>query len=419
MAGTTLTLAAGAGRTILPHAARPLHEMTTSALDESALLRAATAQVPDADFGGEEFLPAFSQLLAALRDEAQLDRSGEWATAARIIMALNRRRQLSRLLVRAPELRERPIVAPIFILGFPRTGTTLLHNLLAADRRNRAVRLWEMREPFAPDDQPGFDEQAWSRSVIATTEQVIAAGYKMSPRLADIHPLRATWPDECSWLFRNSFQSLVFGFSHYVPSYVEWLLAQDMLPAYAYFKLQLQAITHQRGGAPLVLKDPCHLWHLDALLQVFPDARVIQLHRPPEQVVGSFASLCRALHEGGATARPSAEIGRYAIDMLARGLQRIDAVRATLTPERILDVDYRELVGDPIATLQRIHGRFGVEFGAEARAEAESWLAENRGLSGRHHYELHEFGLDASMVERRFADARPGPARHMEVQHVG
>jgi hypothetical protein len=388
--------------------------MTTSALDEAALLRAATAQVPDADFGGEEFLPAFSRLLAALRDEAQLDRSGEWAAAARIVMALNRRRQLSRLLARAPELRDRPIASPIFILGFPRTGTTLLHNLLATDPRNRAVRLWEMREPFAPDDRPGFDAQAWSSSVIATTEQVIAAGYKMSPRLADIHPLRATWPDECSWLFRNSFTSLVFGFSHYVPSYVEWLLAQDMQPAYAYFKLQLQAITHQRGGAPLVLKDPCHLWHLGALLQVFPDARVIQLHRAPEQVVGSFASLCQALHEGGATARPSAEIGRYALDMLARGLQRIDAVRATLAPDRIFDVDYRELVGDPIETLQRIHARFGLSFEADARDRATAWLAENRGLSGRHRYELHDFGLDATEVERQFMSARQS-----EVQHVG
>src|SRR6185295_13554250 len=143
-------------------------------------------------------------------------------------------------------IRAASIAAPIFILGFPRTGTTLLHHLLAADSRNRAVRLWEMREPFAPDDRPGFDRDSWMRSVIATTEQVVAAAYKLSPRLADIHPLRPTWPDECSWLFRNNFTSLVFGFSHFVPSYVEWLLAQDMRPAYAYFKLQLQGIVYQR-----------------------------------------------------------------------------------------------------------------------------------------------------------------------------
>jgi hypothetical protein len=386
--------------------------MTTSAFDEAALLRAAQAQVPDTDFGGDEFRPAFARLLASLRDEARLERTGEWAAASRIIQALVRRRQLARLLERAPQIRERSIPAPIFILGFPRTGTTMLHNLLAADPRHRAVRLWEMREPFAPDDKPGFDADAWARSVVASTEQVVAAAYKLSPRLVDIHPLRATWPDECSWLFRNSFSSLVFGFSHFVPGYVEWLLAHDMRPAYAHFKLQLQAITHQRGGGTLVLKDPCHLWHLDALLDVFPDARVIQLHRPPEQVVGSFASLCQALHEGGATPRSSAEIGRYAVDMLVAGLQRSRAVRATLAPGRIFDVEYLELVGDPLATLARIHARLGSTFDASARRGAATWLAENRTLGSRHRYELREFGLEASTIARRFAGA-------MEVQHVG
>lgn len=387
--------------------------MVTSALDETALLRAATAQVPDADFGGDDFLPAFSRLLAALRDEAQLDRTGEWAAVSRIIMALVRRRQLARQLARAPEIRTRPIVAPIFILGLPRTGTTLLHNLLAADPRHRAIRLWEMREPFAPDDRPDFDEQVWSRSVIAATEQVVAASYKLAPRLADIHPLRATWPDECSWLFRNGFASLVWGFSHFVPSYVDWLLEQDMRPAYAYFRLQLQAITHQRGGGTLVLKDPCHSWHLDALLATFPDARIIHLHRPPEQVVGSFASLCHALHEAGAAKRPKPQTGRFALQLLERGVERLDAVRATLAPDRIVDLDYRDLVGDPLSTLANIHARLGGHFDAAARAGAETWLEENRSLTGRHHYDLGEFGLEPAAVARQLA------RREVEVRRVG
>jgi hypothetical protein len=378
----------------------------TAALDDTALLRASEAQVPGANFGDNHFRPAYARLLAALRDEARLDRSGEWAAAVRIITSLNRRRQLALLLARAPQIREQPIVAPIFILGFPRTGTTLLHNLLAADPDKRAIRLWEMREPFAPDHQPEFDADAWSRSVIATTEQLIEAGYKLAPRLADIHPLRATWPDECSWLFRNDFRSLVFGFSHFVPSYVAWLLEQDMRPAYAYYRLQLQAITHQRGGAPLVLKDPCHLWHLDALLDSFPDARIIALHRPLEQVVGSFASLCQALHEAGAEPRPSAEIGNYAVDLLAAGMQRMLAVRASLPAERVLDVHYRDLIGDPLATLEHIHRRFELRLRPAARAGAERWLSDNRELSGRHRYELEHFGLDRAAIERRFADYR-------------
>lgn len=395
----------------------------TSALDDAALLRASEAQVPDAHFGDkfgdDHFRPAYAKLLAALRDEARLTRAGEWAAAVRIITSLNRRRQLAQLLARAPELRERSIVAPIFILGFPRTGTTLLHNLLAADPNKRAIRLWEMREPFAPDHQPGFDVEAWSRSVIATTEQLVEAGYRMSPRLADIHPLRATWPDECSWLFRNDFRSLVLGFSYFVPSYVEWLLAQDMTPAYQHFKLQLQAITHQRGGAPLVLKDPCHLWHLDSLLATFPDARLIHLHRPLDEVVGSFASLCEALHEGGSELRPRGEIGRYAADMLAQGMDRMLAVRAELPSERVLDLDYRELVADPIATLARIHQRFALPLDPEAIAAAERWLAESRSLSGRHRYGLDHFELDRGAIERRFAPYQQRFLASAEVRHVG
>lgn len=391
----------------------------TSALDDSALLRASEAQVPDADFGDDLFRPAYARLLAALRDEARLNRAGEWAAVVRIITSLNRRRQLSQLLARAPEIRERPIVAPIFILGFPRTGTTLLHNLLAADPDKRAIRLWEMREPFAPDHRPDFDAEAWSRSVIATTEQLIEAGYRLSPRLLDIHPLRATWPDECSWLFRNDFSSLVFGFSYFVPSYVAWLLAQDMTPAYASFRLQLQAITHQRGGAPLVLKDPCHLWHLDALLASFPDARIIQLHRPLDEVTGSFASLCQALHEGGSELRSAAEIGRYAADMLAAGMERMLAVRASLPADRVLDLDYRELVADPIAAVARVHRRFELPFGSAARTGAERWLADNRKLSGRHSYGLEQFGLEPGVIERRFGGYRERFLVDEEVRHVG
>jgi hypothetical protein len=363
------------------------------------LLRASVAQVPDADFGDETFLEPLRELLAALHDEARLEPVGEWATVARLIASLNKRRRLSALLRDRPEIREQPIVAPVFVLGFPRTGTTLLHNLLASDPRNRAIRLWEMREPFAPDPLP----DTWQAATIAATEQLIAAGYRLSPRLAAIHPLRATWPDECSWLFRNGFASLVFAFAYHVPRYRDWLLARDMRPDYAYFRLQLQAILAQRPGAPLVLKDPCHLWHLDALLDSFPDARIIHLHRRVEDVVASFCSLCHALQDGGTRTRPPAEIGEYASTMLERGMQRMLAVRASLPADRIVDVDYRELVRDPIARVSALYQRFDLTLDDPARAGMQTWLAQSRELSGAHHYSLAGYGLDELEIRARFA----------------
>lgn len=366
------------------------------------MLRASAAQVPDGDFGDEAFREPLRVLLGALHEEAGLEPIGEWATVTRLIASLNKRRRLSALLRDRPEIREQPIVAPVFVLGFPRTGTTLLHNLLASDARNRAIRLWEMREPFAPDPLP----EAWQTTTIAATEQLIAAGYRLSPRLAAIHPLRATWPDECSWLFRNGFASLVFAFAYHVPRYRDWLLARDMRPDYAYFRVQLQAILTQRPGAPLVLKDPCHLWHLDALLDSFPDARIIHLHRRVEDVVASFCSLCHALQEGGARVRAPAEVGEYASAMLERGMQRMLAVRGSLAADqadRIIDVDYRELVADPIAVVAAIYRRFDMTLDEPARAAMQGWLEQGRELSGGHRYSLAGYGLDEVEIRHRFA----------------
>ena len=371
----------------------------TKLFDEDSLIRASIAQVPGGSFGSEDFREPLRVLLRALDEEAALEPVGQWAAAARLISALTRRRRLSEFLARAPRVRDEPIEAPIFILGFPRTGTTLLHNLLAADARTRAIRLWEMREPIAPPDAP----ESWQQDTIEATQKLVEAGYHLAPRLADIHPLRATWPDECSWLFRNSFASLVFGFSYYIPSYVQFMHTRDPRPDYAYFRLQLQAILSQRPGHPLVLKDPCHIWNLDALLETFPDARVIHLHRSLDEVLPSFCSLCRALHEGGARARPPAQIGAYAADMLEVGMRRVLAVRETLPRDRVVDLDYRQLVRRPVTTISEIYERFGLSLDPHARVNMQQWLDDNRASSGKHRYSLEMFGLEAAALRRRFA----------------
>ena len=368
-------------------------------LDVDALVRSSRAQVPEGDFGDESFIEPLRVFVEALEREARLQGTGQWAAAARIIAALNRRRRLHALVERTPELVEVPVEAPVFILGFPRTGTTLLHNLFASDPANRALRLWEMREPFAPADA-GPD---WAAQVQATTAQLVEAGYRLSPRLAAIHPLDPMWPDECSWLFRNSFATQVLGFSYFVPSYLRYLDARDARPDYRYFKLQLQGILAQRPGQPLVLKDPCHIWNLDALLETFPDARVIYLHRAIEQVLPSFCSLCRALQEGGAEARPDAAIGRYATQMLATAMDRALAVRSRLESDRILDLDYRRLVAAPLDSVAGLYDQLGLDYTPAAREAMADWLEANRGLSGKHRYSLEMFGLDPDEVASRFA----------------
>lgn len=378
--------------------------------DIDGLIQAAAAQVPDADFGPAGFEEPLGRLLAALRDEARLTPQGTWTTVGRIVQSLKRRRLLSRLERRHPEIADVALPAPVVIVGFPRTGTTLLHNLFAADPANRAIRLWEMREPFAPVDAA----EGWAAQVEQVTAQLVDAGYKLSPALVDIHPLKAEWPDECSWLFRNGFATLVQGFSDFVPGYIDWLMQRDMAPDYAYYRRQLQAIVFQRPGAPLVLKDPCHVWHLPELLGALPDARVIHLHRDVDRVVSSFASLCRALQQGTSVARSDAEIGAYAADMLETGMGRLLAARKTLPAERFVDVGYDRLVADPVATVADLYDRLDLPWTPATQAGLEGWLAEGSKLTGRHQHGLADFGLDADDVRARFAPYTDVFARFLE-----
>jgi len=226
----------------------------------------------------------------------------------------------------------------------------------------------------------------------------VEAGYQMAPRLADIHPLRAQWPDECSWLFRNSFATLVNAFSHYMPTYADWVMDRDMTPDYAYYRLQLQAILSQRPGQPLVLKNPCHVWHLPALLSVFPDARIVQLHRDVTDVVGSFASLCHALPEGTSEVRSDVELGAYALHMLKVGMERMLAARAALPATSFTDLGYDTLVADPLKVLRELHAGWGLSFDDAAAQAAERWLGEGKKLTGRHAYDLSRFGLSDEAV---------------------
>lgn len=365
-------------------------------LTTQALSNAATAQTPEGHFGDEDYQPALESLLASLHSQAQLGPIGLYAASSKLIASLKRRRQLTARLEQQPALTGSKIEKPVFILGFPRTGTTLLHNLFASDSANRSIRLWEMRDPLAEGEQQ-------VSKAIKETEALVEAGYRLSPKLRDIHPLKAQWPDECSWLFRNSFASMVNGFSYYIPDYVNWLLARDMTEDYQYFRRQLQAILSLRPGGPLVLKDPCHIWHLPELLKTFPDARIIQLHRDPQQTVASFVSLCRALQEGGATARPLPQIGEYCMHMLTTGLDRMLTARDQLPAQNFIDLSYQDLVANPLGTMEKIYLKLDMPFTRQSHSGIEQWLAQGSKHTGKHHYQLADFGLTSTDIQQKFA----------------
>ena len=357
-----------------------------SRLTIDALLSRAGLRAGDLTSGPWE--EALDQLLTALDATAELDAMRTENTARQLAHSLAMRKRLQDA---GPP--PAPVRAPIVIIGFPRTGTTLLQNLLASHPDHVAHPLWALRRPLWTEDARD--------GAVAEAEAWLEILHKATPDFARIHPMHALRPDECSWLFRQSFASMVYAYQYLVPDYARWLASADVGWAYQEYADQL---AHLGGEGRLLLKDPCHLWHLDALLDTFPDALVVHLHRPPEQAVPSLASLCTAMQSFGTADRSAADLGAYAFDLTSAAMERMMQVREARTGVNVLDLDFRELVADPVGTCTRICEAAGTATHPGVAHRIEDWLDNNpRGKHGKHSYSLEGFGLEPATVAQRFA----------------
>jgi hypothetical protein len=204
-------------------------------LSASALMAAAQRRTGLSDWGDESFRMAFRRLLAAYERTATLHLLGRLAIRQECLRLLSNRLRIQEDLKRFPLIEQTPIRKPLVIVGLPRTGTTLLHNLLAQDPSARFPRLWELLQP-SPSPHPGTPAM---EPRIKRAEQMIRKAFALAPHFSAIHPLSATGPEECVFLFQNTFMSVVFDAYSEVPDYIAWLLQQDLTPAYRYYQQQL------------------------------------------------------------------------------------------------------------------------------------------------------------------------------------
>jgi hypothetical protein len=220
-----------------------------------------------------------------------------------------------------------------------------------------------------------------------------------------IHPLVATAPEECLFLLGMSFTDFAAEARAHLPGYMNWLMDTDMVPAYRYYREVLQLLTWKARAQHLVLKSPIHLYNLDALLTVFPDARIIQTHRDPRAVVASGCSLYETTRIASMRGHDPVALGQQWLDTWGQAMDRAMAVRARASPEQFLDVHYDELMTDPAGQVQRIHRWAGLGGEEAAFGVVQAWLAENpRHKHGVHQYTLEHYGLDAQRVAERFRD---------------
>jgi hypothetical protein len=292
--------------------------------------------------------------------------------------------------------------APVFVLGLPRTGTTILHELLALDPASRVPLTWEVMTPWPPPDRATFETDPRIEAIdrhLAGVEQLI-------PGFQAIHRMGARLPQECVAITSYEFASILFTTTHRIPGYQTWLESIDHRPLYRAHRRWLQYFQWRVPTDRWVLKSPGHLWTLDALLAVYPDARIVQTHRDPLRVLASLVSLSTVLRSLASDAIDPPAIAREWAPRLAAGLEASMRARdgAKLPPDRVFDVHFHQFVGNEIETIRRLYEQLGMELSAEAETRMRRYIADNpKDKHGGHRYDFGTAGLDVAAERRRFA----------------
>jgi hypothetical protein len=371
------------------------------------LRASATRMTGLTDFGTDDYSDGLEVLLGSYESDADLTSFGRRVARAGLRGAL-----AARLLCEAgwaahPEQAAVPIERPVFVTGLPRSGTTALHRLLTADPAHQGLELWLAEVP-----QPRPPRDTWAANpAFQQIEAAYAQHHVEHPEFMGVHYIAADTVEECWQLLRQTMRSVAFECLAHVPAYSAWLQRQDWTGPYRRHRRSLQLIGLHDAGRRWVLKNPSHLFALDALLAAYPDALVIQTHRDPAAVIGSMCSLAAQATDGWSGAFAGKVIGADQLELWARGLEEFEAARASHDQAQFLDIDYADFTADPVSTVESVYAHFGLPYsGAAADAIRALHGAAAAGDPARpaHRYSLADFGLTAGQVDERFGGDRRG-----------
>lgn len=352
------------------------------------------------DFGRDDYREGLRVLLESYDREASLSEAGRANTYGLLQSCLQGRLLARHGLRQRPDCREQPIERPVFIVGLPRTGTTVLHRLLAEDPANQGLEYWLGCAPMPRPPRAAWPAQPAFQRVDGELSALMAA----NPGLKAIHAMSADTVDECRLLLMQSFANVTFQSNAGVPSYAYWLAQTDLAPAYRHYADCLRLIGADAPGRRWILKDPSHLWAMGTLLQTFPDALIVQTHREPSQLIASVSSLVLNARRGNEPGVSPVQVGREQLDQWAKMLTRSMAVRERF-PDHFHDIYFSDFLADPLAVVKAIYARLGTALSAAGEAAMRRWIAANpQHQHGGHRYAAADFGLDQAAIRARFAD---------------
>ena len=362
--------------------------------DVDGVVAAAAAQTGLEDFGDDSFREGLELLLGSLRDEARLNARGEGFIYARVVNALSQRLQVEDWYRRHPEIDDVELLPPLIGLGLPRTGSTALSVLLAQDPAIRYLRRWESSQPCpppstvtGPDPRIPMDE-----------------GNKVGTR-AHV-PTGTHAPMECLELMTLDFKSHIFQAFAQIPSYSTWLVEKaDLTSTYAYQRRVMKLLSWGEPPRPWRLKSPSHVLWLDALNEVFPDARFVMTHRDPTDVILSVADLYADIVGGFTDHLDRRYLGQLNVEHWSVGMQRALRFRDGEADKRFYDIDFRAMQADPIREVRGLYAWLDEPVSDEFESRMRTWWAEaalEREPSS--HADPVAFGIDLDKVRPLFAD---------------
>jgi hypothetical protein len=349
-------------------------------------------------FDSESFREGLEVLLADMTRPGRPEMSENFKKA--VVAALAARLKSTAYLESRPELLTRPVERPVFVFGMPRTGTTLLSNLLAADPDRRSPLTWEIDDPVPPPTSATLFTDARALARLEQERAVLAA----MPEAGKYYRSSAIYPNECLFFTRSDFKALIWESCSTLPAYRDWLFQADMTSTYVYHKRFLQLL---QADAPGVwnLKQPSHSLWLETLVKLYPDARLVWTHRDPLTATGSFCSLITLAQwtfsgTGGDDKAWIAENMPWQAVKHAEGAMNF---RDRHGEDSVIDVHYADLIRRPIETMRKLYAALGDEFTPQAEAGMTAWLKDNpQNKFGKHEYQLEAYGLTPEKLRPLF-----------------
>jgi len=349
------------------------------------------------DFADRSFIRPFERLLEACDAEADLSLLGIRALRVDVLRFLRNLLRFEEFEAACPSVLSRPIQAPVFITGMPRSGTTFLHRLILQDPSTIAPRLFQLVYPHA--SRAGRFETALRRRWVGLQ---LAVFRMLSPEFNALHPVAVDAPEECTDITAHVFQSLRFESTYRVPSYSGWLQRHGLLHAYRFHRRFLQHLDADLPGRRWILKSPDHVFALDDIRKVYPDARLVFIHRDPVRVLASVARLTEVLRRPFARSVDRVEVGRDVSASWVDGAQRMSALSAR--DNSVLHLHYQQIIRSPLDAVRAVYLHCNLVLTDEAEAHMRRWLGTAVNVSRPwREYSLAEFGLDPHLLRERFA----------------